>query len=50
MKKIVTLLMLFCLLISCERKRYHFSEEMIERLAFHEKNRWTENALNVYFF
>jgi len=37
MKKIVTLLMLFCLLISCERKEPNFSEEMIERLAFREK-------------
>ena len=33
MKKIVTLLMLFCLLISCERKEPNFSEEMIEILA-----------------
>lgn len=33
MKKIVTILMLLCLLISCERKDPNFSEEMIEILA-----------------
>ncbi|TDP04062.1 hypothetical protein [Flavobacterium sp. 245] len=33
MKKTVTVLMLFCLLISCERKEPNFSEEMIETLA-----------------
>ena len=33
MKKIISLLMLFCLLISCERKEPNFSEEMIEMLA-----------------
>ncbi len=33
MKKIVVLFMLFCLLISCERKEPNFSEEMIEKLA-----------------
>jgi hypothetical protein len=33
MKKILTLLLLFCFLISCERKEPNFSEEMIEKLA-----------------
>lgn len=33
MKKIVTVVILFCLLISCERKEPNFSEEMIEKLA-----------------
>ncbi len=33
MKKIINLLILFCLLISCERKDPNFSEEMIEILA-----------------
>ncbi|MEG2101573.1 MAG: hypothetical protein RRY99_08685 [Flavobacterium sp.] len=33
MKKIITLLMLFCFLISCERKEPNFSDEMIEMLA-----------------
>lgn len=33
MKKIISLLMLFCLLISCERKEPNFSEEMIEKLS-----------------
>ena len=33
MKKIFTLLLLFCFLISCERKEPNFSEEMIENLA-----------------
>lgn len=37
MKKIISLLILFCLLISCERKEPNFSDEMIERLAFQEK-------------
>lgn len=33
MKKILTLLLSFCFLISCERKESNFSEEMIEKLA-----------------
>ena len=33
MKKILTLLMLFCFLISCETKEPDFSKEMIEKLA-----------------
>lgn len=33
MKKILTLLILLCFLISCERKEQNFSEEMIEKLA-----------------
>jgi|GEM_PF-1130168 len=33
MKKILTLLLLFCFLISCERKEPNFSNEMIEKLA-----------------
>nr|WP_315209672.1 hypothetical protein [uncultured Flavobacterium sp.] len=32
MKKIITLLTLFCLLISCERKEPNFSKEMIGKL------------------
>jgi len=34
MKKILTILMLFCFLISCERKEPNFSEEMIGKLVF----------------
>ncbi|WP_316636081.1 hypothetical protein [uncultured Flavobacterium sp.] len=37
MKKILTLLLLFCFLISCERKEPNFSKEMIEKLA-HEND------------
>ena len=33
MKKIITLLTLFCLLISCERKEPNFSKEMIRKLV-----------------
>jgi len=33
MKKILSLLMLICFLISCERKEPNFSEEMIEKLS-----------------
>ena len=33
MKKILSLLMLFCFLISCEEKESNFSEEMIDKLA-----------------
>lgn len=33
MDKIITLLLLLCFLISCERKEPSFSEEMIEKLA-----------------
>ena len=33
MKKIITLVSLFCLLISCERKEPNFSKEMIEKLS-----------------
>ena len=33
MKKIITLLTLFCLLISCERKEPNFSKEMIKKLS-----------------
>jgi len=33
MKKNIILLMLFCFLISCERKEPNFSKEMIEKLA-----------------
>ncbi len=36
MKKILTLLLLLCFLISCERKEQNFSEEMIEKLAFNK--------------
>ena len=36
MKKILTLLMLFCFLISCERKEPNFSEEMIDKLAIRD--------------
>lgn len=36
MKKILTLLMLFCFLISCERKEPSFSKEMIEKLVFED--------------
>jgi hypothetical protein len=32
MKKIITLLTLFCLLISCEKKESNFSKEMIDKL------------------
>lgn len=43
MKKILTLLILLCFLISCERKEPNFSEEMIEKLAFHK-------VINKYLF
>ncbi len=33
MKKIITLLMLICFLISCERKEPNFSDEMIDKIA-----------------
>jgi hypothetical protein len=33
MKKIITLLTLFCLLISCEKKEPNFSKEMIKKLS-----------------
>ncbi|MEG0850609.1 MAG: hypothetical protein RSH24_12155, partial [Flavobacterium sp.] len=36
MKKIVSFLMVFCLLTSCERKEPNFSEEMIEKLAIRD--------------
>lgn len=36
MKKILTLLILFCFLISCERKESNFSEEMIDKLAIRD--------------
>lgn len=39
MKKIVTVVILFCLLISCERKEPNFSEEMIEKLSHRDKSR-----------
>ena len=38
MKKILTLLMLFCFLISCERKEPNFSKEMIEKLAYMQED------------
>lgn len=34
MKKIISLLMLICFLISCERKEPNFSKEMIQKLVF----------------
>ncbi|MDA6072789.1 hypothetical protein NJT12_24510 [Flavobacterium sp. AC] len=43
MKKVITLLALFCLLISCERKEPNFSEEMIEKLVFED------NGLPPYY-
>ncbi|KQO34269.1 hypothetical protein ASF10_00660 [Flavobacterium sp. Leaf82] len=43
MKKILTLLILLCFLISCEKKEPNFSEEMIEKLAFHK-------VINKYLF
>lgn len=39
MKKIISLLILFCLLISCERKDPNFSEEMIEKLVYQGGNK-----------
>lgn len=38
MKKILTLLILLCFLISCERKEPNFSEEMIEKLAYMQED------------
>ncbi|MDR7369671.1 hypothetical protein [Flavobacterium aquidurense] len=38
MKKILTLLLLFCFLISCERKEPNFSKEMIEKLAYMQED------------
>lgn len=38
MKKILTLLLLFCFLNSCKRKEPNFSEEMIEKLAYMQED------------
>ena len=38
MKKILTLLIFLCFLISCERKEPNFSEEMIEKLAYMQED------------
>ncbi|MBF4515206.1 hypothetical protein IRZ71_02580 [Flavobacterium sp. ANB] len=48
MKKILTLLLLFCFLISCERKESNFSEEMIEKLAFHDEGKNASVTVNLY--
>lgn len=50
MKKIITLLMLFCFLISCERKEPNFSEEMIEKLAYQSKSKDGIAPLKPYNF
>lgn len=48
MKKVITLLTLFCLLISCERKEPNFSEEMIEKLAFRDDRKDAPVTINKY--
>jgi hypothetical protein len=48
MKKILTLIILLCFLISCERKEPNFSEEMIEKLAFHNDRKNAPITLNKY--
>ena len=50
MKKILTLLMLICFLISCEKKGSHFSEEMIEKLAIHDDEKDGIITINNYSF
>lgn len=48
MKKILTLLLLLCFLNSCERKEPNFSEEMIEKLAFHDEGKKASVSVNKY--
>ena len=50
MKKILTLLILLCFLISCQRKESNFSEEMIEKLAFHNDSKDSLLTINNYSF
>ena len=50
MKKTVTVLMLFCLLISCERKEPNFSEEMIEKLAYEDDSKDGIVSLKAFNF
>jgi len=50
MKKTLTLLMLFCFLISCERKEPDFSKEMIEKLAIHDEGKGEVVIINKYAF
>lgn len=50
MKKILALLILLCLLISCERKEYNFSKEMIEKLAIHDEGKSEVVTINKYSF
>ncbi|WP_147298505.1 hypothetical protein [Flavobacterium cutihirudinis] len=50
MKKILTLLILFCLLISCERKEPNFSEEMIEKLALRDNEKDGQHVFIPYGF
>ncbi|WP_264552739.1 hypothetical protein [Flavobacterium sp. N2038] len=50
MKKIIPLIILFCLLISCERKEPNFSEEMIEKLALRDNEKDELYAFIPYGF
>ncbi|MFQ6600354.1 hypothetical protein [Flavobacterium sp. C3NV] len=50
MKKNIILLMLFCFLISCERKEPNFSKEMIEKLAIHDEGKGEVVTINKYSF
>lgn len=50
MKKILTLLILICFLISCEKKGFNFSEEMIEKLAYENDNKDEIMPLNNFNF
>ena len=45
MKTISTILILFCFLTSCETRKPNFSKEMIEKLAFKEKQ--TNGLTNI---
>lgn len=50
MKKILTLILLLCFLISCEKKESNFSEEMIEKLAQENDNKDEVISLNAFNF
>jgi hypothetical protein len=50
MKKILTLLMLFCFLISCKREKPNFSEEMIEKLAYEDDSKDGTVSLKAFNF
>lgn len=50
MKKVITLLLLFCLLISCEKKEPNFSKEMIEKLAYEDHNKKDIISISTFSF